>query len=208
MLLCLLNLLLRLRGLDGSGRRNPFEIYAEVILQLLYVAALLPRLKALRAAVVHKPHMLRALYHAVEIIRPHGILELICRKAEALSELRRNEGGAHAVPWEHPLIGAQHHKVPEIQRTGFQGAHYLKSAQGLSLERDGYSLQKPPDNPHVGDGQDLKVRAPQDIELGYAALCEVHLQHHAGIPGQRAPDIPHNFREIILQRVILGGRCK
>ena len=70
---------------------RPFERHTEMILQLLYVPALLARLEAFCPRVDKHPDLLGTRYHPVEVISPYGILVLICRHSEALSQLRRDE---------------------------------------------------------------------------------------------------------------------
>ena len=140
----------RMQG--GHGHPPPERNLLEMVFQLLDIAAFLARLDPFRAAVIDHPHLFGTLEQAVEIVGPHGILELIGREPEALAEFRRDEGGADAAAREHPLIGRKDDDVPEIERTRFQRPHDLEALQRLSLERDGNPLREQPGYQPPGAG--------------------------------------------------------
>ena len=71
---------------DITGQRH-----IEMVFKLLDVTTFLTGLESFGPGVYKHPDILGAGNHPVEIIGPHGILILICRQPEALSQFRRNE---------------------------------------------------------------------------------------------------------------------
>ena len=119
-----------------------------MVFKLFDIPAFLTCLHALCPGIIQYPHIFRPGYHPVEIIRPHGILELIRRQAEPLPQLRRDERGTDAFLGEYALIGRHQDNVPEIQGPRLQRPHNLESLERLAPERDGdrtYQLLQYPD---------------------------------------------------------------
>ena len=179
----------------------------EVVFQLLDIAAFFTAFHAFRTAVVHQPDVLRPLDHAVEIVRPYGVLVLVGGQAEAFPELRRNEGRGVTLARESALVGAQDHQVPEIQRAGFQRSHDLQALQGFSPEGDRLPLQQAVQHPQPGGGQQRQVHIGHHVKDRMVTLGKVQFQHHFPLRAQMASQVAHNGRKILLQRMVLPCRC-
>ena len=181
-----------------------------MVFQLLDIATFLSVADAFRAVVIDQPDLLRTLDHPVEIIGPDGILVLIGGQAEAPSEFRRDEGGAHAPTREHALVGAQDNQVPEIQGTGFQRPHHLQTLQRFPAERHGNALEQALQQADMRGRKDLQVHFLQDIQLFVAARHKVQFQiilpSRQGRPEMRQQLGKIRLHRMVLRHVHLGGR--
>ena len=142
----------QLGGLHAVNlHRKTLQRKAEMIFQLLYITALLPRLQSFGTRINQHPHIFRTRYHPIEIIGPYRILKLISRKAEAPPQFRRHERRTYASMREYALIGRHYYNCTEVQSSGLQRSHDLQSLERFASERHrrhAYKLAKKPDIRH------------------------------------------------------------
>ena len=146
-----------------QGRLHDVAVNVEVVkhLQLADVAALLAAAAEFRARVEYQPYILRTLDKAVEVVGPDGILILVCRQAESLSEFGGDERGGYRPAGEDALVAGEDYKIVEVQGAGFQGTHDLQSLKRFAIEGNAGATHELVEEAPPGTCLDVEVQALQ-----------------------------------------------
>ena len=86
--------------------------------------------------VVHQRYVLASLHQSVEVIGIYSHLSLDGCKTEITSQRVRNERSLIHGLWQFAFVYRKHYEVAEIEVSGLENAHNLKSDGWLAVERN------------------------------------------------------------------------